>query len=56
MKKTYIKPATIEVMFESQGVIAASIQINSEKTVDTSTEGAQLTNKYNNGWDSSNWQ
>ncbi|MBO5703185.1 MAG: hypothetical protein J6R91_01225 [Bacteroidaceae bacterium] len=55
MKKTYIKPATIEVMFESQGVIAASIKINSEKTVDTSN-GGQLTNKYNNGWDSSNWQ
>ena len=55
MKKTYIKPATIEVMFESQGVIAASIKISNEK-VDTSVEGNQLTNKYNNGWDSSNWQ
>ena len=55
MKKEYTKPATIEVMFESQGVIAASIKINSEKSVDTSN-GQQLTNKYNNGWDSSNWQ
>ena len=50
MKKSYIKPETLEVKFEAQGVIAASIQIVNEE-VDTTTE--QLTNK--NGWSSSNW-
>ena len=52
MKKSYIKPETLEVKFEAQGVIAASIQMYDE-TVDTTKEGAQLTNK--NGWSSSNW-
>ena len=54
MKKSYIKPETLEVMFETQGVIATSLQIinDEDKTVDTSN-GEQLTNK--NGWSSSNW-
>ena len=51
MKKSYIKPETLEVKFEAQGVIAASIQMYDE-TVDTAN-GEQLTNK--NGWSSSNW-
>ena len=54
MKKAYTKPTTIEVKFEAQGMIAASLQMNNEKTIDTSAEGAQLTNK--GGWDSSNWE
>ena len=53
MKKSYIKPETLEVKFEAQGVIAASIQMYDETTVDTTVEGTQLTNK--NGWSSSNW-
>ena len=53
MKKEYTKPTTIEVKFEAQGMIAASLQMNSEKTIDTSA-GQQLTNK--GGWDSSNWE
>ena len=52
MKKSYIKPETLEVKFEAQGVIAASIQMYDE-TVDTTDPNAQLTNK--NGWSSSNW-
>ncbi len=53
MKKAYTKPTTVEVKFEAQGMIAASLQM-SDKTIDTSVEGAQLTNK--GGWDSSNWE
>ena len=54
MKKSYIKPETLEVKFEAQGVIAASIQMfNDAEPVDTSEDGTQLTNK--NGWSSSNW-
>ena len=56
MKKVYIKPEVCAVVFETQGVIAASLKIDSNKTVDTSAEGGQLTNKYNNGWSSSNWE
>ena len=50
MKKSYIKPETLEVMFETQGVIATSLVISNEE-VDTTQD--QLTNK--NGWSSSNW-
>ena len=53
MKKAYTKPATLEVKFEAQGMIAASLKM-SEETIDTSVSGNQLTNK--GGWDSSNWE
>ncbi len=54
MKKSYIKPETLEVMFETQGVIATSLRIMEDHDpVNTSEEGTQLTNK--NGWSSSNW-
>ena len=53
MKKTYTKPSTLEVKFESQGVIATSIKMY-EKTVDTANEETQLTNK--GGWDATNWE
>ncbi len=52
MKKEYTKPTTIEVKFEAQGMIAASLKM-SDQTIDTSA-GQQLTNK--GGWDSSNWE
>jgi hypothetical protein len=44
MKKTYIQPETIVVRLETEGMIAASLQI-SNKTVNTSEDGGQLTNK-----------
>lgn len=49
MKKTYIQPETIVVRLETEGMIAASLKINNEKTVDTSN-GGQLTNKKNPIW------
>ena len=54
MKKAYTKPATLEVKFEAQGMIAASLQMHDNKTIDTSNSENQLTNK--GGWDSSNWE
>ena len=54
MKKAYTKPTTVEVKFEAQGMIAASLQMHDNKTIDTSDGNAQLTNK--GGWDSSNWE
>ena len=44
MKKTYIQPETIVVRLETEGMIAASLKI-SGTTVDTSKDGAQLSNK-----------
>jgi hypothetical protein len=49
MKKTYIQPETIVVRLETEGMIAASLQIDGTKTVDTSN-GGQLTNKKNPIW------
>ena len=51
MKKTYIQPETLVVNLATEGMIAASLQINNDptKTVDTSN-GGQLTNKKNPIW------
>ena len=55
MKKTYVHPEVSANELKLEGVVAASLKIDSEKTVDTSTEGNQLSNKYKSPWDSSNW-
>ena len=49
MKKTYIQPETMVVRLQTEGMIAASLQMHSDKTVDTSN-GGQLTNKKNPIW------
>ena len=49
MKKTYIQPETLVVNLATEGMIAASLQMRSDKTVDTSN-GGQLTNKKNPIW------
>ena len=49
MKKTYIQPETLVVRLQTEGMIAASLQIDGTKTVDTS-DGGQLTNKKNPIW------
>ena len=58
MKKTYIQPQMSIYDLQLEGLIAASIKIvnDPEKSVDTSVEGAQLGNKYNNPWNSNNWE
>ena len=51
MKKTYIQPETIVVRLETEGMIAASLKIGGvDQTVDTSTDGAQLSNKKDPIW------
>ena len=49
MKKTYIQPEILVVNLATEGMIAASLQMHSDKTVDTSN-GGQLTNKKNPIW------
>ena len=49
MKKTYIQPETLVVNLATEGMIAASLQMHSDKSVDTSN-GGQLTNKKNPIW------
>ena len=56
MKKVYAKPETLEVVFETQGVIATSTIKMCNDVVDTSVSEVQLNNKYNGGWNSSNWE
>ena len=50
MKKTYIQPETLVVRLQTEGMIAASLKMDGNKTVDTSAEGGQLTNKKNPIW------
>lgn len=50
MKKTYIQPETIVVTLNTEGMIAASLAIRNNGTVDTSVDGAQLSNKKNLIW------
>ena len=42
MKKTYVSPLMAEVNVEAEAMLAASLKLDNGKTVDTSTEGAQL--------------
>ncbi len=58
MKKTYIAPATSTKDLQLEGLIAASIKLNSDssKTVDTSESGVQLGNQISSPWSSSNWE
>ena len=56
MKKTYIAPAVSTKDLQLEGLIAASLQLKSDKTVDTSADGAQLGNQISSPWSSSNWE
>ena len=42
MKKTYVSPLMVEVNVEAESMLAASLKMDGSKTVDNSTEGAQL--------------
>lgn len=50
MKKTYIRPETLVVSLATEGMIAASLQMHSDKYVNTSNAGEQLTNKKDPIW------
>ena len=57
MKRTYIQPQMNVNEFQLEGLIAASIKIDGDpnKAIDTSN-GDQLSNKYNSPWSSTNWE
>jgi hypothetical protein len=49
MKKNYVSPLAVEVSVVAESMLAASLQINSEKTVDTSN-GGQLSGGSRGEW------
>ena len=49
MKKNYIAPISVEVNVEAESMLAASLQMNNEKTVDTSN-GGQLSGGSRGEW------
>ena len=50
MKKTYVSPLMVEVNVEAEAMLAASLQMNNEKTVDTSKDGGQLGKENDRQW------
>ena len=50
MKKVYVSPLATEVNVEATNMLAASLRLNNEKTVDTSTSGAQLSGGHRGSW------
>ena len=42
MKKIYVSPLMVEVNVEAEQMLAASLKLDNENTVDTSKDGAQL--------------
>ena len=49
MKKNYVSPLMVEVNVEAESMLAASLQMNSDKTVDTSN-GGQLSGGSRGEW------
>ncbi len=49
MKKTYVSPLTVEVAVEASQMLAASLKMDNEKTVDTSN-GGQLSGGHRGEW------
>ena len=50
MKKTYISPLMSEVNVEAANMLAASVQVYSSKSVDTSVSGQQLGGERRGSW------
>ena len=49
MKKNYVSPLMVEVNVEAESMLAASLQMNGDKTVDTSA-GGQLSGGSRGQW------
>ena len=49
MKKNYVSPLMVEVNVEAESMLAASLQMNGDKTVDTSN-GGQLGKENDRTW------
>ena len=50
MKKKYVSPLAVEVNIAAESMLAASLQINNGKTVDTSAPGGQLSGGSRGEW------
>ncbi len=50
MKKNYVSPLMVEVNVEAEAMLAASLKLDNEKTVDTSADGAQLGGENRGEW------
>ena len=50
MKKTYVSPLMVEVNVEAEAMLAASLKMDNDKTVDTSADGAQLGGNHRGEW------
>ena len=50
MKKTYVSPLMVEVNVEAESMLAASMKMDGNKTVDTSADGAQLGKENDRTW------
>ena len=48
MKKNYVSPLAVEVNVEATNMLAASLKLNNDKTVDTST--GQLSSGHRGQW------
>ena len=53
MKNIYVAPKAEQINILSEGVVAASINMDGEKNIDTSTPGSQLSQ--NRGCSSDSW-
>ena len=49
MKKTYVSPLMVEVNVEAETMLAASLKLDNDKTVDTSA-GGQLSGGHRGEW------
>ena len=49
MKKTYVSPLMTEVNVEAEQMLAASLKMDNDKTVDTSN-GGQLSGNHRGEW------
>ena len=50
MKKEYTSPLAVEVSVAAESMLAASIKIDGDKTVDTSSNGGQLSGGRRGSW------
>ena len=50
MKKEYTSPLTVEVSVAAENMLAASLKIDNDKTVDTSVSGNQLSGERRGTW------
>ena len=53
MKNIYVAPKAEQINILSEGVVAASINVDGDKEINTNTPGSQLSQK--RGWSSESW-